>query len=57
MAAALVIRSQRWKREHAVSEAMQRKAERDNDRLQKALERIRQMTRIYQERLDGKRHD
>lgn len=41
--------------ERRESAAIRDKAERDRQRVLKALAEIRRMTRIYQERLDGKR--
>lgn len=47
----------RGNREQAQSARVRRQAEADLERVRDALERIRRMTRIYQEREDGKRRD
>lgn len=48
----LVLRSTR---EGETSEKLRRKAEADLERVKKAAEEIRRMTKIYQERLVGRR--
>lgn len=47
----------RGQREHVQSVKVREIAEKDLVRVKEAAERIRRMTRIYQEREDGKRLD